>query len=145
MHFLIKTLQNCDNQSFQQYFTEKVCFNESTIEKLHALNHLLDDVLSKRKYFISETFLVKQVILEDCFPRGASGTLAKYRMEHFPTRLDSWQTLATVARAPPLHMAGVLKPPLVTKTTGDRDHQIMSYIQKLPPEVFCKKIFSQKF
>ena len=117
----------------------KVCLH--IIEKLHALNHLLEDVLSKRKYFFSETFLVKQIILEDCFPRGASGTLAKYRMEHFPTRLDSLQTLATVARAPSLHMAGVLKPRLVTKTTGDRDHQIMSYIQKQPPEVFCKKIF----
>ena len=29
MHFLIKTLQNCDNQIFQEYFTEKVCFNEN--------------------------------------------------------------------------------------------------------------------
>ena len=29
MHFFIKTLQNCDNQSFQENSTEKVCFNES--------------------------------------------------------------------------------------------------------------------
>ena len=27
MHFLIKTLQNCDSQSFQEYSTEKVSFN----------------------------------------------------------------------------------------------------------------------
>ena len=28
-HKDIKTLQNCDNQSFQEYFTEKVPFNEN--------------------------------------------------------------------------------------------------------------------
>ena len=29
LSFFIKTLKNCDNQSFQEYFTEKACFNES--------------------------------------------------------------------------------------------------------------------
>ena len=39
-------------------------------------------------------------------------------------------------------MAGVLKPRQVTKAAGDRDDEIMSYIQKQPPEVFCKKMLS---
>ena len=85
----------------------KVCFY--IMEKLYALNHLLQDVLSKRKYFISERLSVKQIILEDW-------------IEHFATRLDSLQTLPTVAKSFALDMAGVLKCRLVTKANGDRDY-----------------------
>ena len=50
------------------------------------------------------------------------GTLAKYNIEHFASRLDSLQTLATVAKSSTLYMAGVLKRRLVTKANGDRDY-----------------------
>ena len=52
------------------------------MEKLQTLNHLLEDILSKRKYFS----LVKQL---------GSRNPAKYKMEHFATRLNSLYTLAT--------------------------------------------------
>ena len=54
--------------------------------------------------------------------RAAPGTFAKYKMEHFATRLESLWTLPTVAKSTILNMAGVLKPRLVTKPNGNRDH-----------------------
>ena len=88
MQFFIKTLQNCDNQSFEEYKKSalmKICLH--IMEKLYMLNHLLHDVLSKRKYFISEKFLAKQLILEDYFSRRSS--LQKIR----------WSTLQQDLRA----------------------------------------------
>ena len=100
MHFFIKTLQNCDNQSFQEYFTEKVCFNESLFtynEK--ALNHLFEDVLSKRKYFFQKGFWRNKSSQGTIFQEAAPGTLTRYKMEHFSTRLGSLETLASVAKS----------------------------------------------
>ena len=56
------------------------------------------------------------------FQEEAPGTLAKYKMEHFATGLDSLHMLATVTKSRILNMAGVLKPRLVTKANGNRDH-----------------------
>ena len=41
------------------------------------LNHLLDDVLSKRKYFISEMLLAKQLLLKDYLLRGGPRSACK--------------------------------------------------------------------
>ena len=103
MRFFIKMLQTCDNQSPQEYFTEKVCINESLlriIEKVQALNHLLEDVLSKKENTLfQKCFWRNKLYWRTAFQEAASGTLAKYKMEHFPTRLDSLQMLATVAKS----------------------------------------------
>ena len=56
------------------------------------------------------------------FQQAAPGTLAKYKMEPFAAGLDSLWTLATAAKSSILNMAGVLKPRLVTKANGNRDH-----------------------
>ena len=55
MHFFVKTLWNCDNQSFQEHtFSMKICLY--IMEKLESSTR---DILSKRKYFHS----AKQLIL----------------------------------------------------------------------------------
>ena len=56
------------------------------------------------------------------FQKTAQETLAEYKMEHYPTRIDSLLTLVTVAKSSILNMTGVLKPRLVTKANGNRDH-----------------------
>ena len=102
MHFFIKAFQNCDHQSFQGYSTSvKICLH--IMEKFQTLNHLLEDVLLKSKYLSS----VKQLILQDCFPRGGSRNPEKYKMEHSATRLESLQTLATATKSSIFNMAGV--------------------------------------
>ena len=56
------------------------------------------------------------------FQETAQETLAEYKMEHYPTRIDSLLTLVTVAKSSILNMTGVLKPRLVTKANGNRDN-----------------------
>ena len=85
MHFLIETLENCENHSFQEHpGSLKICLH--IMEKLYPLNHLPGDILPKRKYFSS----AKLLILYNYFPRGGSRNPVKYKMEHFVTRHESF-------------------------------------------------------
>ena len=81
MHFLIETLENCENHSFQEHpGSLKICLH--IMEKLYPLNHLPGDILPKRKYFSS----AKLLILYDPGSRNP----VKYKMEHFVTRHESF-------------------------------------------------------
>ena len=123
MHFF-KTLLNCDNQSFQEYFTEKVCFHESLFtyngKALGAESSARGYFVEKKNSFFQKGFWRNKSYWRTIFQEAAPGTLAKCKMRHIPTRLDSLWTLATVAKRSILHMAGVLKQRLVTKANGDR-------------------------
>ena len=62
----------------------KICLHIT--EKLYTLNHLLEDILSKRKYFTP----AKQLLLQNYFSRGGSRNPAKL-MEKNPAK--RWGTL----------------------------------------------------
>ena len=93
MHFFIKTLKNCDSQSFQEYFTEKVCFNESLFtyngKALGLESSTRGCFIEKKILYFRNFFWQNKSYWRTVFQEAASGTLAKYKMEHFPTRLDS--------------------------------------------------------
>ena len=100
MHFFIKTLQNCHNNLFKNTVQKmsasmKVCLQ--IMEKLWTLNHLLEDVLLKNTLF-QKDFWRNESYWRTIFQEAAPGILAIYKIEHFPTRLDSLQTLDTVAK-----------------------------------------------
>ena len=117
MHFFIKTLQNCDNQSFQEYFTEKVCFNES----LFTYNgKALVVELSARGCFVEKKILYFRNVFGKTNHIG--GLFSKRRLQE-PLQNIRWSTFQQdltacrrqllLLRAPSLHMAIVLKPRLV--------------------------------
>ena len=84
-----------------------------------------EDVLLKRKYFTSETFLANQIILNDHFPRGElQEPQQNIRQSTFQQDLTASRHQLLSQRAPSLHMAAILKPHLVTKTNGDRDRSL---------------------
>ena len=80
MHFFITTIQNCDNQ---------LCFNEN----LFTYNgKTLDVESSATGYFVKKKILyLVQRNSSYCriIFRGVSRNPAKYKMEHFATRLDT--------------------------------------------------------
>ena len=132
MHFFIKTLQNCDNQSFQEYFTEKVCFNES----LFTYNgKALVAESSARGCFVEKKILCFRKVFGEInhigrlfSKRWLQEPLQDIRWSTFQQDLTGCRRQLLSQRAPSLHMAGslhiagVLKPHLVTKANGDRDH-----------------------
>ena len=75
----------------------KVCLH--TMQKLQAFNHLLEDVCRKENTLFQKRLWQKKSYQRTLFQEAVSGTLAKYKMEHFLTILDSLQTLATVAKS----------------------------------------------
>ena len=84
MHFLIKTLQNCDNQSFQEYFTEKVPFNE---------NLFTYNVNSKRWirwYFVEKKILYFRKVFGETTHIGG---LFSIRQLQEPLQNIRWSTL----------------------------------------------------
>ena len=102
MNFFIKTLQNCDNQSFQEYFREKVCFNESLFT--YNGKKALGVESSARGCFVEKKILYFRNVFGETNHIGglfSKGRLQEplQKMEHFPTRLNSLQTLATVAKS----------------------------------------------
>ena len=117
MHFFIKTLQNCDNQSFQEYSTEKVCFNES----LFTYNgKALGVESSARGCFIEKKILYFRNVFGETnhigglfSKRWLQEPLQNIRWSTFQQDLTACRRQLLSQRAPSLHMAIVLKPRLV--------------------------------
>ena len=87
------------------------------------LNYLLEDVLSKRKCLISEWFLGETNHIGGLFSiRGFQEPLQNITWSTFQQDLTASRCYLLLQRAPSFHVAGVLKPHLVTNANGDRDH-----------------------
>ena len=124
--FFIKTLQNCDNQSFQEYFTEKVCFNESLFtynRKALGIESSARGCFVENKILYFRNIFGKTNHIGGLFSeRRLQEPLQNIRWSTFQQNLTACSHQLLLQKAPSLHMAGVLKPRLVTKTNGDRDH-----------------------
>ena len=74
MHFFVKTLWNCDNQSFQEHTVSmKICLH--IMEKLQTLNHLLGIFCQKENILVQRNSSYCRII----FPEVDRGTLQNIR------------------------------------------------------------------
>ena len=89
---------------------------------LHVESSVIKMSCRKEKYFISERFFAKQLILSAHVSRGRYRSTSASKMEHFVIRLNGFQTLAAVAKNSIFDRAEILEPPPVTKLNGNRDH-----------------------
>ena len=77
----------------------------------------------KKTTLFQKVFWQKKSYCRIILPEANPGTLQNiYKMEHFPTKLNSLQETAAVTKSSMLDMARVLKPRLVTKGNGNKDH-----------------------